>query len=480
MAARSLSVATAEAVPLLAAPSGALFCFLFSPARPASAKRCVVNGVALTSAPVQTVGGARRAAAAASEGASSQVMVVTQLACGASWKPKDGAVLCLAVRALSRAGDGTNGGCAAGARRRRRQARGGAEGGVPARGGAEVRGCAGVRGGAEGMSVARRRRRCAAAQTLRGGAEMAVARRRRDGGCAAAQTLRGGGRAAAGASARRRRRRARERRLLRLRERKEERGDGCALRERRERLFRSVHGQGAVRVLATTMYRDIVLRGQVLHEMDPQVTACPTSIRMDNDSAAELASNAKATRRVAEGTIEIRRVMSAENPADIFTKPLDRIKFTKFREMLVVRFDQAQTSRQYRDLAVVRLPRVCVCVCVCVSVRVRVCIPHGQCARHRVLPAFVRKGQARFPRLPGRRRNVRPGKSRLRSTWTGRGESWPGQDERTPPLLLVFCLILPRFVRLPCVVPKTANTTGGQHPSDEVTDLFVAVHAVFG
>ncbi|KAG5458322.1 MAG: hypothetical protein BJ554DRAFT_1472 [Olpidium bornovanus] len=91
--------------------------------------------------------------------------------------------------------------------------------------------------------------------------------------------------------------------------------------------------------------------------MDPQVTASLTSIRMDNDGAAELASNTKATRRskhieikfhhlrwsVAEGTIKIWRVKSAENPADIFTRPLDRIKFTKFREMLGVRSDQAET-----------------------------------------------------------------------------------------------------------------------------------------
>ncbi|KAG5460803.1 MAG: hypothetical protein BJ554DRAFT_7105 [Olpidium bornovanus] len=86
----------------------------------------------------------------------------------------------------------------------------------------------------------------------------------------------------------------------------------------------------------------------LLHEMDPQVTASPTSIRIINDGAAELASNTKATHRskhieikfhpprwsVAEGTIKIWRVTSAKNPADIFIKPLDRIKFTKFREML--------------------------------------------------------------------------------------------------------------------------------------------------
>ncbi|KAG5459983.1 MAG: hypothetical protein BJ554DRAFT_8034 [Olpidium bornovanus] len=77
----------------------------------------------------------------------------------------------------------------------------------------------------------------------------------------------------------------------------------------------------------------------------------------DNNGAAELAGDAKTSRRskhidikyyhlrwsVAEGTIKIERVSSAENPADIFTKPLDRLKFEKFRGHIGMRERTVQT-----------------------------------------------------------------------------------------------------------------------------------------
>ncbi|KAG5462852.1 MAG: hypothetical protein BJ554DRAFT_3255 [Olpidium bornovanus] len=78
------------------------------------------------------------------------------------------------------------------------------------------------------------------------------------------------------------------------------------------------------------------------------MTNSPTPLMIDNTGAAELAADNKASRRskhidikyhhlrwcAADGEIQIQRVETAENPADMLTKPLDKVKFTKFREMI--------------------------------------------------------------------------------------------------------------------------------------------------
>lgn len=92
------------------------------------------------------------------------------------------------------------------------------------------------------------------------------------------------------------------------------------------------------------------IRG-ILRHLDPTAEAKPTELMMDNNGAIELAGDAKATRRskhidikyhhlrwcVANKVITIRHVASAENVADVFTKPLDKVKFTKFRGMMGIR-----------------------------------------------------------------------------------------------------------------------------------------------
>ncbi|KAG5463463.1 MAG: hypothetical protein BJ554DRAFT_7301 [Olpidium bornovanus] len=76
----------------------------------------------------------------------------------------------------------------------------------------------------------------------------------------------------------------------------------------------------------------------------------PTRFRIDNMGAAELASGSRASSRskhidiryrhlrrcAADKIIQIERVASEENPADILTKALDKEKFAKFGDMIGV------------------------------------------------------------------------------------------------------------------------------------------------
>ena len=79
--------------------------------------------------------------------------------------------------------------------------------------------------------------------------------------------------------------------------------------------------------------------------------AAPSTVFMDNASAIQVAkhpehqSTMKHVHRayhwirscVEGGEIMVSHVPGAENPADIFTKPLGRLKFAKFRDMLGLR-----------------------------------------------------------------------------------------------------------------------------------------------
>jgi len=80
-------------------------------------------------------------------------------------------------------------------------------------------------------------------------------------------------------------------------------------------------------------------------------TSRPSPIMVDNASAIQVAkhpehqSTMKHVHRayhwirahVEQGDLAILHVPGVDNPADIFTKPLGRVKFSKFREMLGVR-----------------------------------------------------------------------------------------------------------------------------------------------
>jgi hypothetical protein len=82
----------------------------------------------------------------------------------------------------------------------------------------------------------------------------------------------------------------------------------------------------------------------------------PTPVYCDNDAAvASIQSGhlTEASRHIdvahkyardlhRSGDIELRRVPSDENEADLLTKPLRKVKFTKFREMLGIR-DKARS-----------------------------------------------------------------------------------------------------------------------------------------
>lgn len=88
----------------------------------------------------------------------------------------------------------------------------------------------------------------------------------------------------------------------------------------------------------------------VARQIDENIVGRASCLWIDNAGAAELASNATIKPRfkhinmryhhlcqcVAEGAIKIERVISAKNPADIFTKPLDKVKFVKFRGIVGV------------------------------------------------------------------------------------------------------------------------------------------------
>lgn len=88
----------------------------------------------------------------------------------------------------------------------------------------------------------------------------------------------------------------------------------------------------------------------IAEQIDASITRGPSQLWIDNAGAAELAVNARVSSRskhidiryhhlrqcAAEGVIQIERIPSAENPADIFTKPLDKEKFVKFRRMIGV------------------------------------------------------------------------------------------------------------------------------------------------
>ncbi|KAG5459097.1 MAG: hypothetical protein BJ554DRAFT_555, partial [Olpidium bornovanus] len=89
----------------------------------------------------------------------------------------------------------------------------------------------------------------------------------------------------------------------------------------------------------------------LIQPIDPHVVVQPTELMIDNTGAAELASDNKVSKRLkhidiwynhlrwctAEGSISICRIGTSENPADVFTKPSDKIKFAKFREMVGLR-----------------------------------------------------------------------------------------------------------------------------------------------
>ncbi|KAG5459643.1 MAG: hypothetical protein BJ554DRAFT_8409 [Olpidium bornovanus] len=83
----------------------------------------------------------------------------------------------------------------------------------------------------------------------------------------------------------------------------------------------------------------------ILMEIDETTIKEATKMYIDNSGAMELARNDKMSKRsnhidiryhhlcqcITDKEIAVKRVASVENPADMFTKPLDKVKFTKFK-----------------------------------------------------------------------------------------------------------------------------------------------------
>ncbi|CAG7849267.1 Retrovirus-related Pol polyprotein from transposon TNT 1-94 Includes: RecName: Full=Protease; Includes: RecName: Full=Reverse transcriptase; Includes: RecName: Full=Endonuclease [Serendipita indica DSM 11827] len=100
-------------------------------------------------------------------------------------------------------------------------------------------------------------------------------------------------------------------------------------------------------ITASIVGCDIMWQRGFLEELGFPSTG-PSPIYLDSNSAAQVVRNPEhqstmkqvnrryhwIRERVAEGDIEVRRVAGSDNPADIFTKPLNRIKFLEFRSML--------------------------------------------------------------------------------------------------------------------------------------------------
>ena len=49
---------------------------------------------------------------------------------------------------------------------------------------------------------------------------------------------------------------------------------------------------------------------------------------------------------VEDGDVEVQRVDTSENTADIFTKPLGAVKFNQFRDQLGLVFYESETDNQ--------------------------------------------------------------------------------------------------------------------------------------
>ncbi|KAG5461627.1 MAG: hypothetical protein BJ554DRAFT_6149 [Olpidium bornovanus] len=96
--------------------------------------------------------------------------------------------------------------------------------------------------------------------------------------------------------------------------------------------------------------QEVRLIRSILMEIDETAIKEVTKMYIDNNGAMELAKNDKTSKKskhidiryhhlrqcVTDKEIAVERVASVENPADMFTKPLDKVKFAKFKEMVGV------------------------------------------------------------------------------------------------------------------------------------------------
>jgi hypothetical protein len=92
---------------------------------------------------------------------------------------------------------------------------------------------------------------------------------------------------------------------------------------------------------------EIIWMREFLDEIGYDISL-PSTLFVDNNSAILVAKNPEhqstmkhvnrsyhwIREKVADKEIKVEHIPGADNPADIFTKPLGRVKFTRFREML--------------------------------------------------------------------------------------------------------------------------------------------------
>jgi hypothetical protein len=92
---------------------------------------------------------------------------------------------------------------------------------------------------------------------------------------------------------------------------------------------------------------EIIWMREFLDEIGYNISA-PSILFVDNNSAVQVAKNPEhqstmkhvnrsyhwIREKVTDGEIKVVHIPGTDNPADIFTKPLGHIKFTRFREML--------------------------------------------------------------------------------------------------------------------------------------------------
>jgi hypothetical protein len=124
-------------------------------------------------------------------------------------------------------------------------------------------------------------------------------------------------------------------------------GGGAVLWSSRLQRHTSLSSTESEYTTASATGCEIIWMREFLDEIGYDISA-PSILFVDNNSAVQVAKNPEhqstmkhvnrsyhwIREKVTDGEIKVVHIPGADNPADIFTKPLGHVKFTRFREML--------------------------------------------------------------------------------------------------------------------------------------------------
>jgi hypothetical protein len=124
-------------------------------------------------------------------------------------------------------------------------------------------------------------------------------------------------------------------------------GGGAVLWSSRLQRHTSLSSTESEYTTASATGCEIIWMREFLDEIGYDISS-PSILFVDNNSAVQVAKNPEhqstmkhvnrsyhwIREKVTDGEIKVVHIPGADNPADIFTKPLGHVKFTRFREML--------------------------------------------------------------------------------------------------------------------------------------------------